>query len=88
MNDSCASSIHQYRSGQAETIALHHVVSATTGIYGSRFSGAGHGGCVIGLADRAQAETAATQIMAEYKKMYPELAEEAAVYQVENGAPS
>lgn len=88
MNDSCASSIHEYGSGQAEIIALHQIVSASPGICGSRFSGAGHGGCVIGLADRAQAETAASHILAEYNRMYPELAKEAAVYQVENGTPS
>jgi len=88
MNDSCASSIHEYESGQDEIIALHQIVSTSTGIYGSRFSGAGHGGCVIGLADRAQAETAASQILAAYSRMYPELAKNAAVYQVENGVPS
>ena len=88
MNDSCASSIHEYESGQDEIIALHQIVSASTGVYGSRFSGAGHGGCVIGLADRAQAETAASQILADYSRMYPGLAKNAAVYQVENGTPS
>ena len=88
MNDSCASSIHEYQSGQDEIIALHQIVSASTGVYGSRFSGAGHGGCVIGLADRAKAETAAAQILAEYNRVYPKLAQAAAVYQVENGAPS
>jgi galactokinase/galacturonokinase len=88
MNDSCASSIHEYKSGQDEIIALHHIVSASTGVYGSRFSGAGHGGCVIGLVDRAQAESAASQILAAYSRKYPKLAKRASVYQVENGVPS
>jgi galactokinase/galacturonokinase len=88
MNESCASSIHEYQSGQDEIIALHQIVSATKGVYGSRFSGAGHGGCVIGLADRALAETAASHILAEYNRMYPELAKKAAVYRVDNGVPS
>ena len=88
MNDSCASSIREYESGQDEIIALHQIVSASTGVYGSRFSGAGQGGCVIGLADRAQVDTIARQILAEYSSMYPEVAKNAAVYQVENGAPA
>ena len=87
MNDSCASSIDEYGSGQEEVIALHQIVSAAAGVYGSRFSGGGYGGVVIGLVDRAQAETAACQILQEYSQMYPELAERAAVYLVENGVP-
>jgi galactokinase len=88
MNDSCASSIHEYESGREEIIALHQIVSATAGIHGSRFSGAGLGGCVIGLVDRAQAEKAASHFLTEYNKKFPGLAEVAAVYQVENGVPS
>lgn len=87
MNDSCASSIHEYGSGQEEVIVLHQIVSATAGVYGSRFSGGGYGGCVIGLVERAQAETAASQILQEYSQMFPALAHKAAVYLVENGVP-
>ena len=86
MNDSCASSIYEYGSGQEEVIALHQIVSAAEGVYGSRFSGGGYGGCVIGLIDRAKAETAASQILEAYSQMYPALANRAAVYLVENGA--
>lgn len=85
MNDSCASSIYEYGSGQDEVIALHQIVSEASGVYGSRFSGGGYGGCVIGLVDRAHAETAASQIMEAYHDMFPALADKAAVYLVENG---
>jgi galactokinase/galacturonokinase len=85
MNDSCASSINEYGSGQEEVIALHRIISNTAGVYGSRFSGAGYGGVVIGLVDRAQAETAASSIMQQYSRLFPGLAERAVVYLVENG---
>ncbi len=85
MNESCASSIHKYESGQDEVIALHNIVSNSKGVYGSRFSGGGYGGCVIALVNRAQAESAAAQILKTYDQMYPALSERAAVYLVENG---
>ena len=88
MNASCASSIHEYGSGQEEIIALHEIVSGATGVYGSRFSGAGHGGVVIGLVDRKLAETAAAEIMQTYSQLFPSLAQNAAVFLVENGIPS
>jgi galacturonokinase len=88
MNDSCASSIHEYGSGQDEIIALQQIVSQARGIYGSRFSGAGHGGVVIGLVEQGQAETAAYEIMLAYREMFPDLAEHAGVFLVENGFPT
>ncbi len=85
MNSSCASSIHEYGSGQEEVVALHEIVSQTRGVYGSRFSGAGYGGVVIGLVDRAQAETAAAHILDEYHRLFPVLADTAAVYLADTG---
>jgi galacturonokinase len=88
MNSSCASSIYEYGSGQDEIIALHQIVSQATGVYGSRFSGAGHGGVVIGLVKQAHAETAAQEIMQAYRELFPALAENAGVFLVENGFPT
>jgi len=88
MNSSCASSIYEYGSGQDEIIALHQIVSQATGVYGSRFSGAGHGGVVIGLVEQAHAETAAQEIMQAYRELFPALAENAGVFLVENGFPT
>lgn len=80
MNDSCASSIHQYESGQEAIIALQKIMSAAPGVFGSRFSGGGYGGCVIGLVERAQAETTAVTITRAFHQQFPELADKAAVY--------
>jgi galactokinase len=80
MNESCASSIHQYQSGHEAIIALHQIVRSTPGVLGSRFSGGGYGGCVIGLVERAGAEAAATQILDRYRQQFPSLAKKAAIY--------
>ncbi len=84
MNESCASSIHNYESGQDEIIALQDIVSTAPGVYGSRFSGGGYGGCVIALVNRNKVETAADLIVQAYGQMYPALSEKVAVYLVEN----
>ena len=80
MNASCSSSVHQYECGHEAIIGLHRIASSSDGIYGSRFSGGGYGGCVIALADASQAETAATTIIASYRERFPDLADQAAVY--------
>ena len=80
MNASSDSSIEQYECGHEVIIALQQIVSATAGVYGSRFSGGGYGGCVIALADAAQAPAAAEAIMANYRAQFPGIASKAAVY--------
>lgn len=80
MNESCASSIQQYESGHEAVIALQQIVSSAPGVYGSRFSGGGYGGCVIGLVERAQAETAVAHIKQAYQQQFPDWAEKAAFY--------
>jgi galactokinase/galacturonokinase len=85
MNESCASSIYQYESGQEAIIALQEIVSSIPGVFGSRFSGGGYGGCVISLVDRAQAKNIAAEITRAYRQRFPELADKAAVYWSENG---
>jgi galactokinase/galacturonokinase len=80
MNESCASSIQQYESGHEAVIALQQLVSGAPGVFGSRFSGGGYGGCVIGLVERGQVETAVARIKQAYQQQYPALAGEAAFY--------
>ncbi len=80
MNESCTSSIQQYESGHEAVITLQHIVSGAPGVYGSRFSGGGYGGCVIGLVEQEQAETAVTHIKQAYQQQFPVLAEAAAFY--------
>jgi len=58
MNQSCESSIKNWESGSPELIELQRLVAGTDGVFGSRFSGAGFGGCVIALVDAPKAENA------------------------------
>ena len=73
MNQSCASSIRNYESGSPILIELSELVSNTDGVYGSRFSGGGYGGCVIALAKRETAENAVMKIGEKFSARHPEL---------------
>lgn len=80
MFESCKSSIEQYECGSQPIHDLQQIVSQTDGIVGSRFSGGGFGGCVIGFVEVSKAEEAARNIRATYQKRHPEVADQAAVY--------
>jgi galactokinase len=73
MNQSCRSSIENYESGSEILIELHELVSHTDGIYGSRFSGGGYGGCVVALAHKDTAEAACAEIAEKFSIQHPEL---------------
>ncbi len=85
MNQSCASSINNYRSGSEILIELHELVSSICGIYGSRFSGGGYGGCVIALAQRSLAEDACAEIVERFAEKHPELASKVFVAEMGDG---
>ncbi len=59
---------------------MQQIVSGSDGVYGSRFSGGGYGGCVIALADATQAAAAASTIITNYREQFPAVADQAAVY--------
>ena len=73
MNQSCHSSINNYESGSDVLIQLHEITSSTNGIYGSRFSGGGYGGCVVALVKRDLAESACEEIAEKFSALHPEL---------------
>jgi galacturonokinase len=83
MNQSCESSIRNYESGSEVLIQLHGLVSSMKGIYGSRFSGGGYGGCVVALAKRDLAKNACAEIAEKFSRLYPELLSQ--VFFVETG---
>jgi len=72
MNSSCASSINQYESGSQPLVDLHQMAKNLTGVYGSRFGGGGYGGCLIVLADAAQANHIADHLLVQYLLQYPD----------------
>lgn len=73
MNQSCHSSITNYQSGSDILIELHELISGTAGVYGSRFSGGGYGGCVVALVQKASAENICSSIAEQFKAKHPEL---------------
>jgi galacturonokinase len=85
MNQSCASSINNYESGSDILIELHELVSSTRGIYGSRFSGGGYGGCVVALAKRDLAEAACREIGEKFSARHTELASRVFVAEMGDG---
>ncbi|HSK66717.1 MAG TPA: hypothetical protein VK888_07300 [Anaerolineales bacterium] len=85
MNRSCSSSINNYESGSDILIELHELVSSTTGIHGSRFSGGGYGGCVVALAQASLAEEACQTISERFKSLHPELTSQVFVAEAGDG---
>jgi len=73
MNQSCESSIQNYESGSDILIEMYELVSDTNGVYGSRFSGGGYGGCVVALAKKGSVENACAEIAERFSALHPEL---------------
>ena len=73
MNQSCESSIRNYESGSAILIELQELMQDKKGVYGSRFSGGGYGGCVVALAKRGLAEDVCKEVAEEFQSRHPEL---------------
>jgi len=80
MSASCQSSIEQYECGIQAIYDLQQVVSSADGVFGSRFMGGGFGGCVVGLVRPDVAADAVSDIRETYRRLHPEVAEQAAVY--------
>ncbi len=84
MIESCRSSMEQYECGIPAIHDLQEIVRSTRGVIGSRFSGGGFGGCIVGFVESAHAENAAGEIADVYGRRHPEAAGEAAVYVTES----
>jgi galactokinase/galacturonokinase len=71
MNASCESSIHNYRCGSPELITLFEILGSLDGVHGTRFSGAGYGGCCLALVDPAQEERISRVTEERYLAAFP-----------------
>ena len=85
MDQSCASSINNYESGSDILVELHDLVSGMDGVYGSRFSGGGYGGCVVALAHRPSAENICKSIAENFSTSHPELSPKVFVAETGDG---
>ena len=88
MNQSCESSINNYEVGSEVLIQLHEIIADTNGVYGSRFSGGGYGGCVVALAKAECAEDACAEIAGKFSTLHPELPSQVFVAETGNGISS
>ena len=70
--DSCESSINLYECGSPELIAIYHIMRATDGIYGGRFSGAGFKGACICLLDPSKKEAIQQSVTTQYLEQFPQ----------------
>jgi galactokinase len=80
MTRSCQSSIEQYECGVQAICDLQQIVSSADGVLGSRFMGGGFGGCVVGFVRPTHAVVAVEDVQAAYRKLHPEVADQAMVY--------
>jgi galactokinase len=85
MIQSCESSIRNYESGSEVLIQLHEIIADTNGVYGSRFSGGGYGGCVVALAQRDLAEDTCTEIAEKFFAIHPELSSKVFIAETGDG---
>jgi galactokinase/galacturonokinase len=84
MHESGRSSIELYECGTPEIIELLAIVRDTEGVWGSRFSGAGFGGCCIALVDADAAQAASASILERFARAQPQLAARASAFAVES----
>ncbi len=82
INESCKSSIENYESGSPPLNSLQEIFSKTEGVHGSRFSGGGYGGCVIGFVKPDFSDDDAQHIMDKYLNSFPEAKGLASIYNV------
>jgi galactokinase/galacturonokinase len=73
MRESCESSIHNWEAGSPELIAIQRLLSETDGVFGSRFSGAGWGGCCVALIDARRAGLVVSAIREAVRSRLPAL---------------
>jgi len=75
INESGASSVHNYESGCPPLITLYQVLRDCPGVYGARFSGGGFRGACIAVADPAARTEIAEWVDAHYPAAHPEVAD-------------
>ena len=80
INESGASSVHDYESGCAHLVTLYDILRECRGVYGARFSGAGFRGSCIGLVNPQYREEIEETIAACYPVAHPDMAERYSVH--------
>lgn len=79
INQSGESSIHNYEAGHPSMIRLLEFIRECSGVYGSRFSGAGFRGCCMAIINPEFKEEIRKTVTEKYTKEFPQLAEKFSV---------
>jgi galactokinase/galacturonokinase len=80
INESGASSVHNYESGCPPLITLYDILSDCPGVYGARFSGGGFRGSCIGLMDPAARVEVKERVAAHYPAAHPGVSDNYSVH--------
>ncbi|MBN1640246.1 MAG: GHMP kinase, partial [Anaerolineae bacterium] len=80
INESGASSVYNYESGNPQLITLYELLRDCPGVYGARFSGGGFRGSCIGLVDPRYRDEIRARIDALYPAAHPEVAQQYSVH--------
>ena len=75
VNESGASSIHNYECGNPHLITLYNILRECPGVYGTRFSGGGFRGSCIALTNPAYREEIVVTVDAKYPLAHPDVAD-------------
>lgn len=84
MKQSCESSINHWESGSPELIGIQRILLETEGVFGSRFSGAGWGGCCLALVAGGEAEEILISVQQKMAARFPELEGRSRVFLLES----
>jgi galactokinase len=88
MTASGSSSIHNYECGTAELVSLYELLRDANGVYGTRFSGGGFGGCCIALIDPEAGESVIEEVKRGYEPAHPDAATAASFHICNPGGPA
>lgn len=88
INESGASSIHNYECGSPHLITLYHTLRECPGVYGARFSGGGFRGSCIALTDPAYRREIEAFVQGRYPAAHPDIAELYSIHFCEPDGPA
>lgn len=88
MDSSGASSIQNYESGTAELVTLYELLRNAPGVFGTRFSGGGFGGCCVALIETEAGESIIDTVRQRYQAAHPKAAAAASFHICRPGGPA
>ena len=82
------SSVTQYECGCPQMITLYDILRSMSGVYGTRFSGAGFRGNSIALIDPARREEIAEAVHRHYPTAHPDIKDDYSIHYCQSAGPA